>query len=68
MVWRLVEQYAQSYGAYPMVIVTGGDAQVLFGEDDLIDRLVPHLTLLGIAASARHVLDGHPRPAGEPTE
>jgi type III pantothenate kinase len=68
MVWRLVEQYAQSYGAYPMVIVTGGDAQVLFGEDDLIDRLVPHLTLLGIAASARHVLDGHPRPAGEPTD
>ena len=68
MVWRLVEQYAQSYGAYPMVIATGGDAQVLFGEDELVDRIVPHLTLLGIAASARHVLNGHPGIASESSE
>ena len=58
LVWRLVEQYAAEYGAYPMVIATGGDAEVLFGEDELIDRIVPTLTLMGIAASARQALAG----------
>lgn len=56
MVWRLVEQYAERYGAYPIVIATGGDAQVLFGEDELIDRIVPELTLHGIACAARQSL------------
>lgn len=59
MVWRLVEQYAERYGAYPMVIATGGDAQVLFGEDELIDRIVPELTLHGIACAARHAMASH---------
>lgn len=53
LVWRLVERYAQGYGAFPPVIATGGDAQVLFGDDELIDRLVPDLTLLGIALAVR---------------
>lgn len=57
MVWRLVEQYAEHYGAYPMVIITGGDAQVLFADDELVDRIVPDLTLLGIATAARHALE-----------
>lgn len=57
MVWRLVEQYAERYGAYPMVVVTGGDAPVLFAEDELIDRIVPDLTLLGIAAAAQYALE-----------
>ena len=57
---RLVEQYAEAYGAFPMVIVTGGDAELLFGEDELVDRIVPHLTLLGIVATARHVLASEP--------
>lgn len=57
MVWRLVEQYAEHYGAYPMVVVTGGDAEVLFADDELIDRIVPHLTLLGIAVAAKHALE-----------
>ena len=34
-------------------IATGGDARVLFGDDELIDRIVPDLTLLGIGAAAR---------------
>jgi type III pantothenate kinase len=55
MVQRLVEQYAQAFGAFPMVIATGGDAQTLFGDDELVDRIVPDLTLLGIAATARFV-------------
>ena len=56
MIWRLVEQYAEAYGAYPMVIATGGDAEILFARDELIDRIVPDLTLMGIAAAARRSL------------
>lgn len=56
MVWKLVEQYAERYGAFPTVIATGGDAATIFEDDELIDRIVPDLTLLGIAAAARHVL------------
>lgn len=60
LVRRLVEQYAVTYGAFPMVIVTGGDAEVLFGEDELVDRIIPHLTLLGIVSTARHILASEP--------
>jgi len=53
---RLIDVYAESYGAYPMVVATGGDATLLFGDDPLINRVVPHLTLLGMAVAARHAL------------
>ena len=56
MVWRLVEMYAERYGAYPQVIATGGDADALFRDDELVDRIVPELTLFGIAAAARQAL------------
>lgn len=56
MIWRLVEQYAERYGAYPMVIATGGDAKLLFDNDELIDRIVPDLTLMGIEAAVRQAL------------
>jgi type III pantothenate kinase len=56
MVWKLTELYAEHYGAYPKVIATGGDAQVLFERDELIDNIVPDLTLHGIAAAARSAL------------
>ncbi|MBX3354473.1 MAG: type III pantothenate kinase [Phycisphaeraceae bacterium] len=57
MVWRLVERYATGYGAFPPVVATGGDAATLFGEDELIDRIVPELTLLGIAVAVRRSLE-----------
>ncbi len=57
-VQRLVERYAEHYGAFPRVIATGGDAELLFATDDLVDRIVPDLTVLGIAAAARHALAG----------
>jgi type III pantothenate kinase len=56
MVQRLVEQYAEAYGAFPMVIATGGDAPVLFEKDELVNRIVPDLTLIGIAVAAKHAL------------
>ena len=58
LVQRLVERYAEAYGAFPMVIATGGDAQVLFHDDPLVDRIVPDLTLLGIASAAKYALAG----------
>ena len=55
-VQRLVERYAERYGAFPQVIATGGDAELLFANEDLVDNIVPDLTILGIAAAARHAL------------
>jgi len=52
----LVERYAESYGAYPKVIATGGDAPFLFEGDDLIELIDPDLTLRGIAAATREIL------------
>ena len=62
MVWKLTEQYAEHYGAYPRVIATGGDAALLFEHDELIDNIVPDLTLLGIAAAARIALARETEP------
>jgi type III pantothenate kinase len=53
MVRELVEQYAEVAGTYPMVIATGGDAAALFVDYPLIERIVPDLTLRGMAVSLR---------------
>lgn len=53
---ELVEQYAQAAGTFPMVIATGGAATLLFDQFDLVDRLVPDLTLLGMGATLTHHL------------
>ncbi len=58
MVWKLVEQYAEAYEAYPIVIATGGDAETLFADDKLIDRIVPNLTLHGIMVTAKVAFAG----------
>jgi type III pantothenate kinase len=52
-VWRIVETYAEEYGAYPLVIATGGDAETLFGQDELITRIVADLPVRGIAVTVR---------------
>ncbi|MSR18620.1 MAG: type III pantothenate kinase [Phycisphaerales bacterium] len=53
MVQRLVERYASSYGAFPRVIGTGGDAELLFAGDDLVELVEPDLTLHGIDSAVR---------------
>ncbi len=53
VVRQLSEQYAIRYGAYPLVIATGGDAMLLFDDDELIERIVPDLQLQGMIASVK---------------
>jgi type III pantothenate kinase len=53
MVRELVEQYAEIASGYPMVVATGGDAECLFDGYDLIERIVPDLTLLGLGLTVR---------------
>ena len=56
MVRQLTEQYASRYGAYPMVIATGGDAPLLFEHDEFIEHIEPNLLFKGIAVSVKHAL------------
>ena len=48
-----VERYAANYRAFPLVIATGGDADVLFSDSDLVTRVVPDLVLRGILVTVR---------------
>lgn len=50
---ELVEQYAVLLGAYPRVLATGGNAQMLFTDYELVERVIPELTLMGIAVTHR---------------
>jgi type III pantothenate kinase len=55
MVKELVENYATELGHWPDLIATGGDAEKLFKDWDLIHAIAPDLTLYGIAlAYANH--------------
>ena len=56
MVRQLTEQYASRYGAYPMVVATGGDAKLLFENDEFIEHIEPDLLFKGIAVSVKHAL------------
>lgn len=53
----LLERYAEAYGGYPLVLATGGDSELIFGDDEIVDRVVPHLTLLGIAIACERALE-----------
>lgn len=57
MVRELVERYAEQVGAFPLVVATGGDADLLLRDYDLVDRVVPDLTLLGLAVTMRVALE-----------
>ena len=57
MVHELVEQMAEHAGAFPLVVATGGDGALLFKEDERVDRVVPELTLMGIALTWRTAVE-----------
>ena len=57
LVRDMVEAIAEQAGQFPMVVATGGDADALFREHDLIDRIVPDLTLMGMAVTMRVALE-----------
>lgn len=59
IVRELVERFAETAGGYPMVVATGGDADTLFQDYELVDRIVPELTLLGFAVTVRSALQKH---------
>ena len=55
MVKELVESYATELGNWPELIATGGDAETLFKNWELVHAIAPDLTLYGIAlAYANH--------------
>lgn len=49
MVKEIVEGYAEHLNNWPDIICTGGDAQLLFGDWELVHAVSPDLTLYGIA-------------------
>jgi len=49
MVKELVENYATELGVWPDLICTGGDAEVLFKDWELVHAISPDLILYGIA-------------------
>lgn len=57
LVRQLAERYAEAYEAYPVIIATGGDAQAIFESEELVERIVPDLTLKGIALSFAAALE-----------
>jgi type III pantothenate kinase len=57
MVRELAEQYATVIGSFPLIVATGGDAEQILGDYDLIERIVPDLALLGMAATLQTALD-----------
>lgn len=46
---HLLELYADVLGGWPHVVATGGDAQRILGQSELIDSLIPDLVLQGVA-------------------
>jgi type III pantothenate kinase len=65
LVHRLIDRYAEYYGGYPRVVATGGDAAALFGEDTLVEQIVPDLQLVGICEAVRALAAAEEEGSGE---
>lgn len=49
LVREVVENFASHLGTWPELIATGGDAELLFADSDLVHAISPDLTLYGLA-------------------
>ena len=56
LVRERAEAYAEAFGAFPVIVATGGDMGVLEG-DGLIEHFVPDLTLQGMVIAAKRALE-----------
>ncbi len=56
LVRHLVERYAEEYSAYPKVIATGGDAELLFEGDEFVEQIVPDLVHRGMVVCAKRAI------------
>jgi len=54
----LINRYAEYYEAYPRIIATGGDAPKLFESDELVEHIVPDLTLRGVLECVKQAIKG----------
>jgi len=57
MVQQLTERFAEQAGTFPLVVATGGDANILYRDWEMVDRVVPELTLRGLAVTLRRSLE-----------
>ncbi len=62
LVRHAIERFADSYGAYPQIVATGGDAVLLFEDDDLVEHIVPDLQLMGLYEVAKASLEDEDAP------
>lgn len=54
---ELVERFSDAIGQFPLVVATGGDADLLFRDWEMVDRIVPDLTLMGLEVTLRMALE-----------
>lgn len=50
---ELTEAYATFLGHWPLLILTGGDAELVGGGNDMVQAIVPDLVLMGVALACR---------------
>lgn len=58
LVKEVVENFATQIGTWPEVIATGGDAELLFGDWELVHAVSPDLLLYGVALAYVKSLEG----------
>jgi type III pantothenate kinase len=57
---QLTEQYATHLGHWPLLILTGGDAELIGGGNELVHAIVPELVLMGVALAYRLSVETRP--------
>jgi type III pantothenate kinase len=56
---EVVERMAAEFGAWPHLVLTGGDAELVAPAYEFVDSVVPNLTLLGVNLAFRKHVEAH---------